>query len=275
MTPFLDWYRRLFRMSASAGPADAPIFIFAASWRTGSTLLQRIVNASGETFIWGEPTFLPEARKLFERTQMYLEKVKGNRQVAFRNAVGGWIPVVSPDPDRAAGAARAFFDALYLQETRALGVGRWGFKEVRGEAVANILFLSSLWPKARFMFLVRDPYDTYRSVKGKKFHANFKEPMQPIQIWNANVTEFLDVPEMGARCLLIKYEELAAQSRANNGLLRAIADHLHVPLSERMFLELEARADPSGQDIELTDHERTEIARIAGVAAQRIGYTLR
>jgi hypothetical protein len=31
---------------------EYPCFIFAASWRTGSTLIQRLINASGEIYLW-------------------------------------------------------------------------------------------------------------------------------------------------------------------------------------------------------------------------------
>ena len=30
------------------------IFVFAAGWRTGSTLLQRIISSTDEVFMWGE-----------------------------------------------------------------------------------------------------------------------------------------------------------------------------------------------------------------------------
>ncbi|MBW1744549.1 MAG: glycosyltransferase, partial [Deltaproteobacteria bacterium] len=40
--------------SSVAAQAKAPIFVFAAAWRTGSTLLQRILNAAPGILIWGE-----------------------------------------------------------------------------------------------------------------------------------------------------------------------------------------------------------------------------
>src|SRR3954451_10754437 len=39
------------------GPADqdSPIFVLGSGWRTGSTLVQRMINATPGTLIWGEP----------------------------------------------------------------------------------------------------------------------------------------------------------------------------------------------------------------------------
>src|SRR5688572_31225972 len=39
----------------SAADREAPIFIFAAGWRSGSTLLQRLLISGGDALIWGEP----------------------------------------------------------------------------------------------------------------------------------------------------------------------------------------------------------------------------
>lgn len=268
----LNRCRRL--LPASKKDFESPSFIFAASWRTGSTLLRRVVNGSGRTSIREETAFLPEARNLFERTSSYLERVKSNRESAYQNVIGRWIPVVSLEPDRANVATRSFFEWLYVAEARAQGFKRRDFKEVTGEADPNMRFRVALWPKAHLLFRVRDPYDACRSVKGKKFHANSKEPMKPVQVWNENVTAFLDSTDLDGRCLLVRYEELVRQSRTADGLLRAIAEHLNCEVNQRMFREPEARTDLPVQSVELTADERAEIAGMAGAAAQRLGYRL-
>lgn len=272
MSKLKKWVQRRKGKTQKPGP---PVFIFAASWRTGSTLLQRVVNASGEVFVWGEPGFLPEARGLFVCLENYLMQVKWRREDGFGEAVGKWIAVVSPDPKRVKDAFLSFFEDLYNKETISLGRARWGFKEVRANAVAHIRFLQTLYPKARFLFLVRDPWDMYQSVKGKKFHANFENPLQPVHVWRNNVSEFLDDSELQESCLLIRYEELVKQTHENNDLLHKIADHLGISICGKMFLELEARTDPSGDTFPLVKDELTSVTRIAGDAAKRLGYELR
>ena len=252
-----------------------PIFIFAASWRTGSTLLQRIVNASGEVFIWGEPGFLPEARGLFICLGSYLERVKWRRKDAFDGAVGKWIQIVSPDPKRINAAFVSFFEELYIKETKSLGFPRWGFKEVRANAVAHIRFLRSIYPDARFLFLVRNPWDIYKSIKGKDFHSTFEYPLQPVQVWRDNVTEFLNDTEIAETCLMVRYEELVKQTREDYALLQEISAHLGIGISNKMFLELGMRTDPSGGNIHLDDDDTKSVANIVGDAAQRLGYMRR
>src|SRR5688572_16478810 len=36
-------------------PADGPVFILSSGWRTGSTLVQRLVMSSNTILVWGEP----------------------------------------------------------------------------------------------------------------------------------------------------------------------------------------------------------------------------
>lgn len=226
-------------------------------------------------FIWGEPGFLSDFRKLAERADTYLKKVQHNRRTGLKNNIGNWRPVVSPAPERLNDALRSFFNSLYQSETRQLGLNRWGFKEVRADAFPHMRLLGKIYPGARFLFLVRDPYDMYRSVKGKKFHANFTEPLQPVRIWSNNVKDYLSDREMCERCKMVRYEELIKISRQNTKLLYDITSHFGVNVSEKMFRELETRMDPSGGRMELTDKEIKAITDIAGDCARHLGYPLR
>jgi hypothetical protein len=261
--------------ASSVSDKDRPVFIFAICWRTGSTLLQRVINASGQIFIWGEPAFLPEAAALFNRLQDYLGRVEHNREKAFQGKVGAWIPVVSPPPERAVNAFRVFFDELYARETSDRGMNRWGFKEVRSQAVSHIKLLREIFPHARFIFLVRDPYDTYKSVKGKKFFSRFKDPFQPVKIWNKNAIEFLRDKEIEEICLLVRYEELIQQSQDNHQLLEKIALHIQIEISGKMFQEIGSQTDPSGAGTHLDEDEIRVISGIVENSAQQLGYEIR
>ena len=257
-----------------SGNTQNPVFIFASCWRSGSTLLQRIVNASGEVFIWGEPAFLAEAQALFHRMEECLAKGGSRRQSANISGVGRWIPVLSPPPQRATEAFKDLFSAIYHQETAQLGFKRWGFKEVRPQAADRIRMLIRIYPEADFIFLVRNPYHTFRSLKGKKFHAKFKDPFQPIKVWRDNVEELLNDDPPATRCLVVKYEELIEQSRLEHRLLEAIGNHLRLPVTEKMFKELEVKTDSSGGGMELSSEEKERITSIVGETAPRLGYRL-
>lgn len=170
---------------------------------------------------------------------------------------------------------KAFFEELYARETVQLGYARWGFKEVRSMAVAHITMLADIYPQARFLFLIRDPYDTYRSIKGKKFHANFKDPMQPMRIWTQNAREFLESKDLEPHCLMIRYEDLIVQNRNHRSGLDSIATYARVKVTEKMFEELNARTDPSGETVELTRDDIEAITPIVRDTAPRLGYELR
>lgn len=252
----------------------SPIFIFAASWRTGSTLLQRVLNASGEVFIWGEPAFLPQAIALYERMWTSFEKGGHNRNEAFGKKIGKWTPVVSPYPEMVTKAFRLFFGELYGKETMALGLKRWGFKEVRAGTVENIIFLKKIYPKAKFLFLVRNPYNTYKSMKGKKFHGNFKDPFEPICIWSENVRQFFNNEEVQKYCLLARYEDIVKISKKEDAELKRISEHVQIPIRKKMYKELAVKVDSSGSEKSLTSEEIKKINTIVMETAPLVRYDL-
>ncbi|SDY98871.1 sulfotransferase family protein [Tindallia californiensis] len=259
--------------SKSVEPVESPIFVFAATWRTGSTLVQRVINASEEVFIWGEPSFLSDLYRMTNKLEGYLDKVNFNQDVAIRKKVGGWIPVVSPSPSKARDAVKAFLLELYSDETKEkFGVERWGFKEVRNDAINNILLLKKVFPESKFIFLIRDPYDVYSSLKGKKFHKNFSSPFEPIKVWEKNVREYLATKkDINRSCILIKYEDFIKTSEDNSALLESVARHINVPISSKMYEELGEKVDSTSVD-GLTEKEIDEIESICGELCGVFGY---
>jgi hypothetical protein len=238
-------------------------------------LLQRVITASGEIFVWGEPTFLPELAALYQKAEGYFQKVAWNRKTGFSDQVGKWVPVVSPSEARVRDSVGFFLAALYHKETLQMGFPRWGFKEVRAKAMEHMQLLADVYPAAKFIFLVRDPYDMYRSVKGKKFHANFPDPYCPVQVWNDNVRDFLNVSGLSPKCKLVRYEDLCKISRKDNKLLEEIAFHLGIAITEKMYGELESKTDSSGTNQQLGPSEIAEITRIVSETAGLIGYQIR
>ena len=276
MTSYVGSFcRRLFKGTFGRSHKEFPCFVFAASWRTGSTLLQRVITASGEIFVWGEPTFLPHLAVLYQKANGYFQKVAWNRKAGFSGQVGKWVPVVSPSESRVRSSVGSFLTALYHEETVQRGFPRWGFKEVRAKAMEHIQLLADVYPAAKFIFLVRDPYDMYRSIKGKKFHLNFPDPYRPVQIWNDNVQDFLNAPGLSPKCKLVRYEDLCKISRKENTLLKEIASHLDIGITERMYGELESKRDSTGTKQQLDPSEIAEITRIVSETAGLIGYQIR
>jgi len=147
---------------------EQPIFIFSAGWRSGSTLLQRIVNSDSDTLIWGEPfaesNFI---QKLANSIQVFREKEPAEyyflKSLKNKDSLAGrWTANLYPNINYLFQSHRNFFLTLYAQSAREYGFTRWGFKEVR-LTLDHAVYLKWLFPNAKFLFLYRDPYKCYQS----------------------------------------------------------------------------------------------------------------
>lgn len=77
-------------------PCEKPVFIFSSSWRSGSTLLQRYITASGEVLVWGETVdalgSLRDAMACWEQTtaessRSFTHGTGGDGEQAFRKII--------------------------------------------------------------------------------------------------------------------------------------------------------------------------------------------
>ena len=110
-----------------------------------------------------------------------------------------------------ANAHLQYFRTLFAEPAQEFGVSRWGLKEVRlgGE---HARYLSWLYPKAKFVFLVREPQAAYSSYKGRYWYHSW--PFVPVYsalgyglVWRRLASSFLsatsEVPS-----ILVRYEDL-------------------------------------------------------------------
>lgn len=140
---------------------DDPVFLLASSWRSGSTLLQRML--SGDRLVWGEPysdtSLVPE----LAATIASISKEWPSDDVIVQDSLGGFNKVFSsPSIDQVLNSHLTFFESLFASQAKSSGRKFWGIKEVRWSAEIAF-YLRWLFPKARFLFLVRNPYDAFRS----------------------------------------------------------------------------------------------------------------
>lgn len=200
---------------------ERPIFIFASGWRSGSTLLQRLVNSDPSTMLWGEP--FPDS-SLVQNLANSLRPFRSNYPPDY-NFLGSehfsasdtplssrWTANLYPDFEHLFYAHRALFERLYAKPAYDLGCDRWGFKEVR-LMIDHAVYLRWLFPQAKFLFLYRNPYKAYQSCYGWRNlyihwpHESVSDPETFGAYWVKQTTGFLNQFEQ-VDGYLIRYEDL-------------------------------------------------------------------
>jgi hypothetical protein len=173
---------------------DKPIFIFSAGWRSGSTLLQRMITSSGEALIWGESggslTCFAEAARRYEQMLgsgniRYAYGFGGNGAESYvqfvesgKDGVHKWIACMNPPEHELLDAFKGMLKHMYADTALKLGYSRWGVKEVI-VGIDTAQFLRVLYPAAKFIFLVRNPIACLTSIKRRNWmdRANDKDAL--------------------------------------------------------------------------------------------------
>ena len=200
---------------------DRPIFLLASGWRTGSTLLQRLICSSKEVMMWGEPfgDRIPVCRMAsmvdgFNPNDGHLRYEVENFSEDFSSQ---WIANMNPGLNSMRNAHLAFFETLLAVPAVREGYDRWGAKFVRVSGY-HAFYLKWLYPNARFVFLIRHPLASFESYKGKKWYT--LKPSHRVSSfrtflnhWKFIVSSFLQVrSSLGA--LVLKYEDIIQDGHA-------------------------------------------------------------
>lgn len=212
---------------------DNPILIFSAAWRSGSTLLQRLVHSGGDTLVWGEPyPYCDYIRRMASSLTSITANVPPDQfflsePPAFKGIdVNAWTACLYPHPQHLRNAHRHFFQTLYRDPARARGYARWGLKEVV-LSTEDAVYLSWLFPAAKMVFLVRNPYDAWRSYRnfGDWYYRWPDEPVftakQFGQVWSKLAKDFHH-GHCALGGMLVRHEDLASDP----SVLAALSGHL-------------------------------------------------
>jgi len=257
---------------------ESPIFLLSAGWRSGSTLLQRLLMSDPRVLIWGEPY-----------DECGLIQAIANSMRAFRpgwppqeyfydgtppdQLTGEWIANLFPALDDWRHAQRALLDRLFAEPAKRAGAERWGIKEVRLTA-DHCHYLRWLYPNAKFVFLYRHPLEAYRSYcrYGRSWYGRF--PDQPVftptafgRHWRELMEGFLrDASPLGA--VIVKYEDLVA-GRAS---LAALEDSLFITVDPNVLNRKVGSSERQGKKAPVSTLERWLLKRATGPAAALQGY---
>lgn len=142
-----------------------PVFLFSTGWRTGSTLLQRVLCSHPDILVWGENRGFVDRLVDARRAVEGLQSLSREHVERFaRDGSMGWIAMMNPPLEAFDDGVRRQLEAYFCEPSQKLGKTRWGFKEVRhGRATAE--FLKRLYPGAKFVLLARHPEDCLASAR--------------------------------------------------------------------------------------------------------------
>lgn len=194
-----------------------PVFIFATSWRTGSTLVQRIVMTDPRILIFGEPY---GRAGLFSRPLKILDSFSPDypRNGHILSPQGLPDPLHDfpancyPTPTQLLKGLRDLYIGALASPAADLGYPRWGIKEVRLSA-SEAQHLLRIFPSARFVVVTRHPLDVYRSAANHSYWRLFPEsPVSGLGVidhWSRTAVSWEGWPYPAA-VRFVRYEDIVS-----------------------------------------------------------------
>lgn len=264
---------------AAAQSDDRPIFLLSAGWRSGSTLLQRLIMSDSRVLLWGEPydecgivQTLAETIRPFRPgwppDDYFLDRSKAGR------LSGEWIANLFPSLAALRSAHLAFFREAFALPAQAAGASRWGLKEVRLTA-EHAHYLKWLYPGARFVLLYRNPLEAYRSYC--RYGRNWYDvwPDKPVftplafgRHWRELTQGFLrDAPKLDA--MVVRYEELV---KGSGDLLGRLESYLDITIDRNVLGSKVGSSERGGEQAWVSRLEKSILRRAVAPVAEELGY---
>jgi len=276
----IDIRERWPQLKANANDQEIPVFVFSAGWRSGSTLVQRLILSSRELVVWGEP--LGDAAfigRLAYSLSYVSDKWPPQKFFMTGSSLGElasrWIANLTPEINFLRSAHRCLFLEWFKKPAKQrFGLERWGLKEVR-LTIHHARYLKWLFPNARFVFVYRHPLDAFRSWKGNKWRSKWpgyypRSAMAFGRHWRFLLEGFIEGTEE-VDGLLIKFEDLVT----GKVRVKEIADHVRVSRIDPNVLSKKiaspARKTRAGRS-RITPIDRAIIHILCGALMRRLGY---
>jgi hypothetical protein len=198
------------------GTFGSPVFILSTGWRTGSTLLQRIIMTDPSILIFGES--LGRASVIPRMTTAFIAITHGfpdpKEELRYGYDTSFWPANLYPSLTDFRRALRNLLLTWFAEPAKRMGYERWGLKEVRLSA-ADACLLKWLFPDAKFIVITRHPFDVY--VSSRDFELWYRWPDRPtdggrgvIRHWNWTASSWAALPDNWGHRVL-KYEEMTPE----------------------------------------------------------------
>ncbi|MEC7985595.1 MAG: sulfotransferase [Myxococcota bacterium] len=261
-----------------------PVFVLASIWRSGSTLVQRLISSDPSILLWGEPYgdagFLPSLansskallRSDWPHPMMMLDKkadTEGYEEIRTEPH-SFWIANLYPKPEVLRNSFRTMLDQLFHEPVLALGRERFGIKEIRYDGV-TAFFLQWLYPNARFIFLHRNPYDAWSSYKGARWCYQWPKVIVEdvrlfAKLWRRNFESFLPM-QSHPNTINILFEDLV---RNPENMIPLLEEHCDVRIKREVMTQKIRGVDK--KKMWVSEKEQEIIHQICGDIAEPLGY---
>lgn len=256
---------------------NKPIFVLSTIWRSGSTLLQRTLCTDLDILMWGEPYADCNLLASMARSAMALTQDEWPSSDHFATGIehvfaqpeNYFIANLYPQTSYLRDGHRALLDRTFSDSAKAKGRERFGIKFVRlGLEEAN--YLEWMYPDAKFIFLVRNPWDCWRSYKG--YAWTYRWPKQVVSkvgqfamLWKKQTSELLQFT--GENSMILRYEDFLKDDFDWDGL----REFTELPNITKKALEKKitgVRIEPLAVD----ELDVAVIQKICGPLANQLGY---
>lgn len=257
--------------------ANAPIFVVATVWRSGSTLVQRTISSDHSILLWGEPFADCNLITSLSRSALALTQKGWPREVSFATELPQvferpedfFIANLYPEVQFLRAGHRALLDNTFRLSAQSKGRDRFGCKFVRlGFEEAS--YLQWIYPDAKFVFLVRNPWDCWRSYKGCNWmyrwpKQNITKVDQFAKIWNMQTQGLLQFS--GTRHRWLRYEDFLSEEFDWDDF----REFCELSSISKRALEKRIKGIEQ-QSFEVTDQDILKINRLCGILANQLGY---
>lgn len=231
-----------------------------------------------ECFLWGEPfghsglvdSLADPIRCFNDRWPEAHHFHRGEQAEALSQR---FIANLYPLVDDLLRAQQSYFLRLLAEPARRHGARRWGMKEVRLDC-DHAIYLQWLFPRAKFVLLIRNPYDAYRSYAARAARGwswYHRWPGEPVTVgsfarhWRRLVTSFIENHHR-INALVVRYEDLS------RGRDSEVEEYLGFPLSKDAGRTNPGDGGPPPLQ-ELLAADRMVLENELGPLASSLGYT--
>jgi hypothetical protein len=231
-------------MASTLNPSDrylaaAPVIVTSPTTRCGTTLVQRLLCASDNAFVYGEEigNQFRTLAGVFAAQIRYCDQNGEAMDEAFYRALAGgltdWRPGLTPPAQVMLDAwTEAFYQLPLAMQTFGRAVERpiWGFKWP-GCPADMLRTLMILMPKSKVIYVLRNAADCLASAKARRFVVTDEEASRYCAEWARNLQGF-EALANDPRLLLIKYEDLIADRERGLAVLSGFSGAVNLRRSE-------------------------------------------